>query len=70
MQSLEFDLIVYAPYRSVEGFILDIEVKLISATLLNYSAFFMPLYFMRGCLVLFGFTAKIVLNLSQFYIAN
>lgn len=26
MQSLEFDLIVYAPYRSVEGFINDMEV--------------------------------------------
>ncbi|CAL8166373.1 unnamed protein product [Prunus armeniaca] len=26
-QSLEFDLIVYAPYRSIEGFIDDMEVK-------------------------------------------
>ncbi|KAL2574211.1 hypothetical protein AAZV13_17G174500 [Glycine max] len=28
-QSLEFDLIVYAPYRSVEGFINDVEVCLV-----------------------------------------
>jgi len=28
LQSLEFDLIVYAPYRSVEGFINDMEVWL------------------------------------------
>lgn len=27
LQSLEFDLIVYAPYRSVEGFINDLEVS-------------------------------------------
>ncbi|RZB57763.1 Cyclin-H1-1 isoform C [Glycine soja] len=29
LQSLEFDLIVYAPYRSVEGFINDVEVCLV-----------------------------------------
>lgn len=28
MQSLEFDLVVYAPYRSIEGFINDMEVSL------------------------------------------
>ena len=27
LQSLGFDLIVYAPYRSIEGFIEDMEVK-------------------------------------------
>ena len=27
VQSLEFDLIVYAPYRSVEGFANDMEVS-------------------------------------------
>lgn len=26
LQSLEFDLIVYAPYRALEGFISDLEV--------------------------------------------
>lgn len=29
LQSLEFDLIVYAPYRSVEGFVNDMEVCVI-----------------------------------------
>lgn len=29
MQSLDFDLIVYAPYRSVEGFTDYMEVRLI-----------------------------------------
>ncbi|KAL5184791.1 Cyclin-H1-1 [Glycine soja] len=29
LQSLEYDLIVYAPYRSVEGFINDVEVCLV-----------------------------------------
>lgn len=28
-QSLDFDLIVYAPYRSIEGFIDDMEVSFI-----------------------------------------
>lgn len=28
VQSLEFDLIVYAPYRSIEGFVSDMEVNL------------------------------------------
>lgn len=28
MQSLEFDLIVYAPYRALEGFVSDMEVNL------------------------------------------
>lgn len=28
MQSLEFDLIVYAPYRAMEGFVSDMEVYL------------------------------------------
>lgn len=27
-QTLDFDLIVYAPYRSIEGFIDDLEVSL------------------------------------------
>lgn len=30
MQSLDFDLIVYAPYRSVEGFTDSMEVRLIA----------------------------------------
>lgn len=29
MQGLEFDLIVYAPYRPLEGFINDMEVRLV-----------------------------------------
>ena len=29
MQSLDFDLIVYAPYRSVEGFTDSMEVRLV-----------------------------------------
>lgn len=28
LQSLDFDLIVFAPYRSVEGFVDDMEVSL------------------------------------------
>lgn len=27
LQSMKFDLIVYAPYRSIEGFVDDMEVK-------------------------------------------
>jgi hypothetical protein len=27
MQGLEFELIVYTPYRSVDGFIYDLEVS-------------------------------------------
>ena len=30
MQSLEFDLIVYAPHRPVEGFVNDMEVGSVS----------------------------------------
>lgn len=30
LQSLEFDLIVYSPYRSIDGFVNDMEVSLIN----------------------------------------
>ncbi|KAJ6918216.1 cyclin-H1-1 [Populus alba x Populus x berolinensis] len=35
-QSLEFDLIVYAPYRSVEGFVADIEASLTNPSVFEF----------------------------------
>lgn len=39
LQSLEFDLIVYAPYRSIDGFVNDMEVSMINPFLMKIFCF-------------------------------
>lgn len=47
MQSLEFDLIVYAPHRSVEGFVNDMEVGSVSQYLLFFSFIVVKCFYMK-----------------------
>jgi hypothetical protein len=62
-QSLEFDLIVYAPYRSVEGFVADIEASLTNPSVFvippiiqnEFAPFLAPLYLFFGELLIFSF---------------
>jgi len=39
LQSLEFDLIVYAPYRSIDAFVNDLEVSMINPLLMKIFCF-------------------------------
>lgn len=50
LQSLEFDLIVYAPYRSVEGFISVMEVSFDTTLVFHFvqNSFF---YFLLGTIL-------------------
>ena len=36
LQSLDFDLIVFAPYRSVDGFVDDMEVSLVNPLFIQF----------------------------------
>ena len=72
-QSLEFDLIVYAPYRSVEGFVADIEASLTNPSVFaippiiqnEFAPFHAPLYLFFGELLIFSFDQTGILSSNR-----